>query len=137
MNKLLLESLNHYYRGMSVGEVIMNPRRSYITLIRIFIKVGFGIFLSLFVAIVYSDKALISPSFRLFGLCNFLIGGIFLIFGGLRLFFGPAYIEILKDDSGEFFTSLQTEFLCGFGKSGEDLVAGLLILLMSIGLMIM
>ncbi|MFX1505635.1 MAG: hypothetical protein ACFFDC_05925 [Promethearchaeota archaeon] len=114
----------------------MKPRRSYITLIRIFIKVGFGVFLSLFLIIVYSDKAQIPPSFRLLGLCNFLIGGIFLIFGGLRLFFGPAYIEILKNDSGELFTSLETEFLCGFGKSGEDLVAGLIILLISIGLMI-
>ncbi|MFX0204449.1 MAG: hypothetical protein ACFFDT_00570 [Candidatus Hodarchaeota archaeon] len=114
----------------------MKPRKSYITLIWIFIKVGFGIILSLFVVIVYSDKAQISPSFRLLGLCNFLIGGIFLIFGGLRLFFGPAYIEILKNDNGELFTSLETEFLCGFGKSGEDLVAGLIILLISIMLMI-
>jgi hypothetical protein len=114
----------------------MKPRKSYLTLIRIFLKVGFGIVLSLFVEILYSDKAQIYPSFRLFGLSSFLIGGIFLIFGGLRLFFGPAYIEVITDqDSGQLVSSLQSEFLCGFGKSGEDLVAGLILLLISLVLM--
>ncbi|MFW9902713.1 MAG: hypothetical protein ACFFFH_00155 [Candidatus Thorarchaeota archaeon] len=114
----------------------MKPRKSYITLIRISIKVGFGIILSFFIEFVYSNKAQINHSFRLLGLCNLVIAGFFLIFGGLRLFFGSAYIEILKNDNGEPFSSLESEFLCGFGKSGEDLVAGLIILLISIGLMI-
>ncbi|UCG00949.1 MAG: hypothetical protein JSW11_15195 [Candidatus Heimdallarchaeota archaeon] len=115
----------------------MKPRKSYITLIKIFIKVGFGLFLGLLVEIVYSDRARINPSLRLLGLCNFLVGGIFLIFAGLRLFFGPAYIEVITDgESGELFSSLETEFLCGFGKSGEDILAGLIIFVISIGLMI-
>ncbi len=101
----------------------MKPRKSYITLIRIFIKVGFGIILSLFVGIVYSDKVQINPSFRLLGLCNFLVGGI--LFGGLRLFFGPVYIEIITvQNSGKLFSSLETDF----GESGEDLIAGLIMI---------
>jgi hypothetical protein len=93
----------------------MKSRKSYITLIWIFIEVGFGIILSLFVTSVYSNRAQIYPSFRLLGLCNFLIGGLFFIFGDLRLFFDPNYIEILKTDDGDLFTSLETEFLSDFG----------------------
>lgn len=114
----------------------MKPRKSYITLIKIFIKTGFGLILGILIEIVYSNRAQINHSFRLLGVCSFLVGGMFLIFGGLRLFFGPAYFEILTDEeSGELLLSLEKEFLCGFGKSGEDLLAGLLVLLLSLGMM--
>ena len=115
--------------------MIVQPRKSYITLIKIFIKTGFGLILSIFIEIVYSNRAQINHSFRLLGFCSFLVGGIFIIFGGLRLFFGPAYLEVLTDENGELLLSLEKEFLCGFGKSGEDLLAGLLILLISLDLM--
>jgi len=114
----------------------VKPRKSYITLIKIFIKTAFGLIMSIFIEIVYSDRAQINHSFRLLGFCSFMVGGIFLIFGGLRLFFGPAYIEAIPDqNSGEFLSSLETDFLCGFGKSGEDVITGLIILLISLGMM--
>ncbi|MFX1249883.1 MAG: hypothetical protein ACFFBQ_21025 [Promethearchaeota archaeon] len=111
----------------------MRPRKSNITLIKVLIKVGIGISLGLFVLIVYSDIANKDFSFRLLGLCNFLVSGLFLSFGGLRLFFVPIFLDRINNE--EIAKYIEMQSMCGFGNSGEDILAGLILLVVSLIIM--
>jgi len=113
---------------------MMKLMKSYNALVKILLKVGLGVILSLLVQIVYIDFTRVNSSFRILGLCNFFVGGCFLLIGGFRLFFGTSYLEEVHNEDNRVYLSL-TDYMCGFGKPGEDVLAGLILIIMSLIMM--
>ena len=85
-------------------------------------KAGLGAILGLFVQIVYLATARVGFSVGILGVSIFLVSGFFLLFGGFRLLWGAIY-------------GRETYYLLGLGKSGEDLLAGLILLIISLVMM--
>ncbi|MFX0050702.1 MAG: hypothetical protein ACFFAJ_06100 [Candidatus Hodarchaeota archaeon] len=100
--------------------------------IEILKKVGAGIALSIFILIIYLILNGESFTFQALSLGVFMIGGMFLVIGGLRDIFGSVLISRLKGQEIEdYMNSPNGEYLFGFGKAGEDVIAGFVLLFIS------
>jgi hypothetical protein len=72
-------------------------------------------------------------SFETLGQGLFLMGGIFLAIGGIRDVFGSLLVKkLLNRRNEEEPDSLDPEYLFGFGIAGEDVLAGTILIVISI-----
>ncbi|NHJ01354.1 MAG: hypothetical protein EAX86_04385 [Candidatus Heimdallarchaeota archaeon] len=95
-------------------------------------KVGFGILASFFILVINILLNQKEFSFSELGLVLFLIGGLFLVVGGLRDFLESIVIRKVRgQDINEYLSSPQRDYFYGFGKAGEDIVAGAFLILFS------
>ena len=63
----------------------------------------------------------------------FLLGGIFLIIGSFRDFFNSIILrKIMKKDVSDYLKSEEANYFYGYGVGGEDVVAGFILIVMSI-----
>jgi len=63
----------------------------------------------------------------------FLLGGILLILGSFRDFFNSLILQkIMKKDVNKYLISEKANYFYGFGVGGEDIVAGFILIVLSI-----
>jgi hypothetical protein len=99
-------------------------------------KIGIGVMLAIIIFTVYVVFTMITTSQEIqleeVGTVIFLIGGIYLVIGSVRDLFGSIIVQkIRKKDVNKRFQSKESEYFYGFGKAGEDVVAGIGLVLLS------
>jgi hypothetical protein len=87
-------------------------------------KIILGVSLSIVLIVFYAIITQNSISSEIFGLAFFFMGGIFLVIGGIRDIFGSFLIKMLRGEIKSSTESEETGYLYGFGKAGEDVIAG-------------
>ena len=106
------------------------PRRAWK---HIAFKVGIG-FIIVTIALVFSS--LISSTAinsSAVSTTLFLLGGIFLIVGSFRDFFNSIVLrKIMKKDVADYLDSEEANYFYGYGVGGEDVVAGFILIVISI-----
>ncbi|MFX0014973.1 MAG: hypothetical protein ACFFB2_07620 [Promethearchaeota archaeon] len=93
------------------------------------LKISCGLFFTITLIVVHTSLTREIISFELLGMAFFFIGGIFFIIGGTRDFFESLIISRLR---GKKTVSPNTIYLHGFGKAGEDIIAGILLIALSL-----
>ncbi|MFX0170522.1 MAG: hypothetical protein ACFE9L_01250 [Candidatus Hodarchaeota archaeon] len=94
-------------------------------------KIILGISLSLVLIVLYAIISGNSISPEIFGLAFFFMGGIYLVVGGIRDIFGSFLIKMLKGEIESTLESEEAHYFYGFGKAGEDVVAGVFLVFLA------
>ncbi len=104
-----------------------NPKKE------ITLKIGLGFIIAFVLVVIYIIFTGETISFELLGMFFFFIGGIFFIIGGTRDFFESIIISRLRGkQTNSILKSTNTEYLYGFGKPGEDIIAGITLIFLSL-----
>ncbi|MFX0124464.1 MAG: hypothetical protein ACFFAE_12550 [Candidatus Hodarchaeota archaeon] len=102
-------------------------------LIEILKKTGLAIVLNIIIVLIYLFLYDIPFSYRIIGLGFFLVGGIFLTLAGLRDILGSLFVQrILDKDKNANINRSESEYFHGFGKAGEDVIVGIIMIIFSI-----
>ena len=103
-----------------------NPR------FEIFKKVAFGFTICIVIVIIDIVLNRKEFSFSEFGLVLFLAGGIFLVVGGFRDILESIVIRKVRGENiTDYLSSPKRDYFYGFGKAGEDIVAGTSLIVLS------
>ena len=96
-------------------------------------KVGIGLII-LIIALVFSS-IISSTEIRTNDVSTslFLLGGVFLIIGAFRDFFNSVVLrKIMKKSVDGYLKSEEANYFYGYGVGGEDVVAGFILIVISI-----
>ncbi len=97
------------------------------------IKVGFGLIIGIIVLIISSALSSTAIDNTAISTVFFLLGGIFFVVGSFRDFFNSIVLrKIMKKDVNEYLKSEEANYFYGYGVGGEDVVAGFILILISI-----
>lgn len=103
-----------------------NPR------VEIIKKIAFGITISIIIVIIDIVLNRKEFSFNEVGLVLFLTGGIFLVIGGFRDILESIVIRKVRGQNiSDYLSSSKRDYFYGFGKAGEDVVAGTFLIILS------
>ncbi|UCG04043.1 MAG: hypothetical protein JSW11_08655 [Candidatus Heimdallarchaeota archaeon] len=96
-------------------------------------KISIGFIVALTLVTLYIIFTRESISFEILGMFFFFIGGIFFIIGGTRDFFESIIITKLRGkQTNTILEPTSTKYLYGFGKPGEDIIAGSILIFVSL-----
>lgn len=116
-----------------IEEIIVGESERRNALKEIFKKVCLGIILNILILISYLILNSETFSFETFGLGFFLIGGIFLVVGGIRDIMGSImWHKISARENKAYLKNIDSGYLYGFGKTGEDVLSGFVLIIISI-----
>ena len=96
-------------------------------------KFSIGCILSFVFIIIYLFMSGTEFTSDVLTLTFFIFGGIFFIIGGVRDFLESIIYKVIRGRGIERVrNSINKNYLYGFGKAGEDVIAGFLLIILSI-----
>jgi hypothetical protein len=108
----------------------LSPRNPLNEIIR---KFGIGCILSFVFIIIYLLMSGTEFTPDVLTLTFFIFGGIFFIIGGVRDFLESVIYKVIRGRGIEKVRdSIDKDYLYGFGKAGEDVIAGFLLIILSV-----